>query len=251
MKRKNTVRFGICHLFIVLLASSSILTSTSMATNSSSEIFENISYDKNSLLFAEILDDFETVTSNPDLFLKDVEDGRVKIKLLGKEFDLELEETHIVDDNATINIENETGSYIIPAPRSNSYIGTVVGEENSRVLLTVSDDVLIGSIELENTSYVIEQTNKTVDGKVILVVYSSDNIKEIENPEFSYCGVYETNLSVAGKQRAGELNNSNNNNSDNSGSSAEGNSSAVRYSPGFELLGSLTCLYGGWNLRKK
>lgn len=139
-------------LTIALMVGTFTLSDTTLANGSSSEIFENISYDKSSLRFAETLDDFETVTVNPDVFLKDAEDGRVKLRLIGKEFDLELKKIHIVDDNATINIENETGNYIIPAPKSDSYIGKVVGKENSNALLTVSDDVLIGSIELENTS---------------------------------------------------------------------------------------------------
>jgi hypothetical protein len=60
-----------------------------------------------------------------------------------------------------------------------------------------------------------------------------------------------SNLSTSEEKNDVELNNSNNNYSDNSSSSGEGKSSAIRYIPGFELLGSLTCLYVGWKLRRK
>lgn len=61
-------------LTIALLVSTFILSGTALATDSSSEILEKVSYDKTSLHFAEILNSFETVTANPDIFLKNVED---------------------------------------------------------------------------------------------------------------------------------------------------------------------------------
>ena len=67
-----------------------------------------------------------------------------------------------------------------------------------------------------------------------------------------------SNLSISGEKNAVELNNSSNNDSEfnnenvsslnnSSGSKSNENKSA----PGFGLLGSLICLYGGWRLRKK
>lgn len=176
-------------LAATLLVSILILPGTALATGSDSDIFENISCDKNSLRFAKILDNFETVTSNPEVFLKDVADGKVKLKLLGKEFDLELENTHILNDDAKVFIENETGNYTVPAVKINTYRGKVVGEENSSVGLVVSDVALIGHIEIENIYYAIELTNKTADGKAILVIYSSDNVKKSKNQVIAYCGV--------------------------------------------------------------
>jgi DNA-binding beta-propeller fold protein YncE len=66
-------------------------------------------------------------------------------------------------------------------------------------------------------------------------------------------GVEETNLSSSEEINDIELNNSNDNNSesDNDSSSHENKSSKISSTPGFGLLGSLTCLYGGWKLRKK
>ncbi len=64
-------------------------------------------------------------------------------------------------------------------------------------------------------------------------------------------GVKETNL-PSEEINAVELNNSNNNNSESdNGSSSSGNESSNNNStPSFGLLGSLTCLYDGWKLRK-
>ena len=64
-------------------------------------------------------------------------------------------------------------------------------------------------------------------------------------------GIKETNL-PSEEINAVELNNSNNNNSESdNGSSLSGNESSNNNStPGFGLLGSLTCLYGGWKIRK-
>lgn len=186
-----SIRFTYTFLAVTLLVSILILPGIALANGSGSDIFENVSCDKNSLSFAEILNDFETVTANPEVFLKDVADGKVKLKLLGKEFDLELENTHILNDDAKVFIENETGTYTLPAAKINTYRGKVIGEENSSVGLVVSDEALIGHIEVENIYYAIELTNKTVDGKAILVIYSSDDIKKHENQEIDYCEVEE------------------------------------------------------------
>ncbi|KKG29069.1 hypothetical protein EO97_04920 [Methanosarcina sp. 2.H.T.1A.15] len=65
--------------------------------------------------------------------------------------------------------------------------------------------------------------------------------------------VKETNLSSSEEKNAVELNNSNNNifESDNGNRSGENESSKNNSTPGFGLLGSLTCLYGRWKLKKK
>lgn len=178
-------------LTLALLVSTLVLSGTALATDSRSDILENVSCDKNSLRFAKILDNFETVTANPEVFLEDVADGKVKLKLLGKEFDLELENTHIANDDAKVLIENETGTYTIPAAKINTYRGKVIGEENSSAGFAVSDEALIGHIEVGNIYYAIELTNKTMGGKAILVIYSSDNVKKQEDREINYCEVEE------------------------------------------------------------
>lgn len=155
---------------------------TASTVDTNSDIINNIDFDKKSLEpFNETLDDFETVTTNPTAFLNDVSDGRVTLKLLGQKFNLDLKKIHIVSDDATIT---ELNGSILPAPKSYSYKGTVVGKANSSVVLTAGDDVtvgdnvLIGEINVDNKSYFIEQTNKTYNNKVVHVVYSSDAIKK-------------------------------------------------------------------------
>ncbi len=66
-------------------------------------------------------------------------------------------------------------------------------------------------------------------------------------------GVLEkTNLSSSEEKKAVKFNGLNNNSElDNASSPSENDSSKNNPTPGFSLLGSLTCLYGGWKLRKK
>lgn len=236
----------------MILMNIAFLPGAAYADDSSSEIFENISIDKKPLKFAEILDYFETVTANPAAFLNDVSDGHVTLKLLGQEFQLDLQEIHIVSDDAVIITEN--GSRI-PAPKSYSYRGTVVGKPNSSVILTLGDDVLIGDINLENKSYFIEQTNITHNGKVVHVVYSSDALKKMEILEYNTDSTDEetSNLSIFRENNTGELSNSDSKDSESGNESISNGykSNKNDSAPGFGLFGSLICLYSGWKIRKK
>jgi YVTN family beta-propeller protein len=65
--------------------------------------------------------------------------------------------------------------------------------------------------------------------------------------------VEDTNLSSSEEINAVELNNSkiNNSESDNDSISGENEPSKNNSTPGFGLLGSLTCLYAGWKFKKK
>jgi DNA-binding beta-propeller fold protein YncE len=71
-------------------------------------------------------------------------------------------------------------------------------------------------------------------------------------------GVEETNFLSSEEKNTVKLNNSNDNSnnnndseSDNVSSSSENRSSKNNSTPGFGLLGGLTCLFGGWKLKKK
>lgn len=66
-------------------------------------------------------------------------------------------------------------------------------------------------------------------------------------------GVEKTNCSSSEEQNAVELNKSKNNTSEsyNGNSSGRNESSKNNSTPGFGLLGSLICLYGGWKFSKK
>lgn len=63
-------------------------------------------------------------------------------------------------------------------------------------------------------------------------------------------GIEETNLS-ASEESSWEPKNSNDSDFDNSNNSSGDKPSEIKSTPGFELLGSLICLYGGWKLGKK
>ncbi len=143
-------------LLLTMLVGIALIPAVSAATNNeNSDIMNNIDFDKTSLKFNEILDNFETVTTNTTAFLNDIPDGQVTLKISGQKFQLDLQEIDIVSDDAIIITEN--GSRM-PAPKISTYKGTVVGKENSSVLLTVADDVIIGQINVGDKSYFIEQT---------------------------------------------------------------------------------------------
>ena len=140
--------------------------------SSEDPVFEEIKFDKSSLHFSEILNDFDTVTANPDSFRRAASSGTVKLYLRGQVFEIEFDmvETFIPK---TI-MENEEGFYTIEGAPISSYKGKVKGIEDSRVLITVGENVVIGSIDIGYTiNYCIEQTNQTMNGKVIHVIYSS------------------------------------------------------------------------------
>lgn len=70
-------------------------------------------------------------------------------------------------------------------------------------------------------------------------------VNEIETEDIE--ASEETNLSASKDENTAELNKSNNSNSE---SDNGGKSSEISSTPGFSLLGGLTCLYGGWKFRK-
>lgn len=183
MKINMKLGTGVLLVTIMILSVVAVL-STAPEADANSDILNDIDFDKTSLKFNEILDNFETVTTNSTTFLNDVSDGRVTLELLGQEFDLDLQEMDSVSNDAVIITEN--GS-MIPAPESSTYKGTVVGEANSNAILTATDDVILGEINVGDKSYFIEQTSRKYKGKVVHVVYSSDAIKDREILEYNPC----------------------------------------------------------------
>lgn len=142
--------------------------------SSEDPVFEEIKFNKNSLRFSEVLNDFDIVTANPDAFRKAASNGTVKLYLRGQVFEIELDEVETSIPKTII--ENEKGFYTIEGAPISNYKGKVAGIENSRVLITVGENAVIGNIELGyTTSYYIEQTNQTLDGNVIHVIYSSED----------------------------------------------------------------------------
>ncbi len=175
MKRKHLnkgLKIGVVAL-LLLLMSGGVL-----ASGNNQNSLEKVDFNKSTLEISEILDNFETVTANPVVFKNSADNGSVKIGLLEKELDIELHQVPVQSNDAEIIIDNNSGSYAIKAPKVYTYKGKVIGVSNSSALFTVSDDVLIGKIEVAGTSYIIEQTNKKDNGRVVHVVYTSDAIKK-------------------------------------------------------------------------
>lgn len=177
-------KFGTGILLTVILSLSILfLPGTACTNDNNSSILEPVNFEKESLRFNNILTYFETVTSNPEAFLNDVPDGKVELEVLGDKFELEPQETHILNKNARVFVEDETGVYTIPAAKIKTYRGKVVGDKNSSAGFAVSDLAVIGSITTHGKNYAIEFTNKTIDNKPVLVVYSLDALKKPEGLE--------------------------------------------------------------------
>ena len=82
-------------------------------------------------------------------------------------------------------MENESGIYTEETAPISNYRGKVAGIEDSRVAMTAGENVVIGSIDIGYVeSYCIEQTNRTLNGKVVHVVYSSADRKPREFTEY-------------------------------------------------------------------
>lgn len=152
--------------------------------SSEDPVFEEVKFDKNSLHFSEVLNDFDTVTANPDAFQKAAAEGTVMLYLRGQVFEIEFDEVETSVPKTIM--ENEKGFYTIEGAPISSYKGKVTGIEDSRVLITVGENVVIGNIDLGyTTSYYIEQTNQTLEGKVIHVIYSSEDYMPIKYTEYN------------------------------------------------------------------
>lgn len=152
--------------------------------SSEDPVFEEVKFDKNSLHFSEILNDFDTVTANPDAFRKAAAEGTVKLYLRGQVFEIEFDEVETSIPKTIM--ENEEGFYTIEGAPISNYKGKIAGIEDSRVLITVGENVIIGNIDLGyTTSYYIEQTNQTLDGNVIHVIYSSADYTPREFTEYN------------------------------------------------------------------
>ncbi len=183
-------------LFVTLLLLASF-TEIALAETTDIEYLSKSNFDSSQLKINDTLTSFDVVIPNTKAFREAAETGKVKLNLLGNEFDLELKETHIVSDSAKIVMENKTGIYFINAPHIDTYIGSVNGKDNSTISVAVADDVLVGIIRVENKTYVIDETNKKQDGKVIHVVYDLDAVKAMDLKENYICGVDEKEQSAA------------------------------------------------------
>lgn len=152
--------------------------------SSEDPVFEEVKFDKNSLRFSEILIDFDVVTTDPNAFQKAAADGTLKLYLRGQVFEIEFDEVETSIPKTIM--ENESGLYTIEGAPISSYKGKVADIEDSRVLITIAENVVIGSIEIGyTTGYYIEQTNQTLNGKVVHVIYSSEDYRPVEYTEYN------------------------------------------------------------------
>lgn len=152
--------------------------------SSEAPVFEEVEFDKNSLRFSEIFNDFDTVTASPEAFKKAASNGTVELYLRGQVFEIEFDDVEISIPKTIM--ENEKGFYTIEGAPISTYKGKVAGVDDSLALITVGEDVILGNIDTGNmTSYYIEQTNQTLNGKVIHVIYSSADYKPRQFTEYN------------------------------------------------------------------
>lgn len=133
-----------------------------------SRYIRKIDFNKSSLRENEIFDNFDTVLVNTTAFMNAAETGNITITLRESTFNIQFEPR-----------EAET-TFL------KTYKGKVIGNEGSRALFTVASDVLIGSIDIDGKSYIMDQTNKKVNGSVVHIVYNSDDFKKQNESNLTY-----------------------------------------------------------------
>lgn len=111
------------------------------------------------------------------------------LTLLGNDLELELHETHFMGPDTKVIVENETGIHFIDAPDIQTYHGKVVGKENSRVAMTIYDNLLIGMIDVDDNPYYIDLTKEAINGKTVHAVYRDDAIIVDNTFGDAICGV--------------------------------------------------------------
>ncbi len=166
---------------LTMLLVGSVFAGLASSTNQSSSFFKEIPYNKSAIEASDFLKEFKTVIIDPMTFKKAADSGAVSIKLLGREFEIQLMPVKVQSENAVIIIENQSGKFIMEAPPLYTYKGKVEGIKNSRVIFTVSSDVVVGMIELGDKYYVIDQTNKKYNGRVVHIIYSSEMLRDKTN----------------------------------------------------------------------
>ncbi len=193
--RKSWLKFGISTLLAVMIVGGVFSGSIASNTGGNSHFFKKISYNKSTLNAANYLKGFETVTVNQIAFKKAADRGIVNIELFGKRFEMELHPTRIQSKDAVIIIENKSGKFKEKAPPVYTYRGKVKGIKDSRVTFTVSNDVVLGMIDIGNEYFVIDQTNRKYNGKVVHIVYTSNMIKKRKILEYNTDGIIRLKLS--------------------------------------------------------
>jgi len=151
-------------------------------------------------------------------------------------------------DNIRELADNDLSPYAYPK-------GPVLGHgdgENGCIEVYLYKGMNVTDNQIDEIYNVINKLgNKLNIQDVPVVFFKSDFVQDAILTEDSGAIEEKSNLSTS-KANNGELSYSNNDSiSDNSSVSNGNKSSGKRVSPGFGLLGSLICLYGGWRLTKK
>ena len=151
-------------------------------------------------------------------------------------------------DNIRELADNDLNPYAYPK-------GPVLGHgdgENGCIEVYLYKGMNVTDNQIDEIYNVINKLgNKLNIQDVPVVFFKSDFVQDAILTEDSGAIEEKSNLSTS-KANNGELSYSNNDSiSDNSSVSNGNKSSGKRVSPGFGLLGSLICLYGGWRLTKK
>ncbi|AKB56448.1 hypothetical protein A9239_17030 [Methanosarcina sp. A14] len=142
---------------------------------------------------------YDLLLMNPELFKKDADLGKMTIQLIGQNFELQLEPGIWVSKGDKEIIKNETGIYEIDMPEVYNYYGSVVGIPESKVRFTVSDDAVLGWIEVKDVKYIISQAGwmeENGEKKVLHVVYRNTDKVISGVPPASDDVAYESNNTV-------------------------------------------------------
>lgn len=110
---------------------------------------------------------YDTLVVEPYLLKIQLDRGTAKIIIRKKTFKIEVKPTNIIVPDAT-----KRGIYV--------YSGKIKGKEDSFVSIVVSDNVFLVYIQDGKNYYVIDQTNKKYNGKIIHVAYSSKDRKTVK-----------------------------------------------------------------------
>ncbi|MDO9326882.1 MAG: M12 family metallo-peptidase [Methanoregula sp.] len=133
----------------------------------------------------DTLSEYALVTVDPKAFMDNADKKKqVAFTIKGTKYVLNLESIPSpIDKNTNIYTEGPNGELKTDVPLMKTYKGSVKGIKKSDALFTVSNDVILGYIMIDETTYVLDQMGPGLrnDGKTVHVIYN--NAKKIVNPE--------------------------------------------------------------------
>lgn len=175
--------------FVLIFAS--LAVASEEAVESSNETSQNVHFEKieineeeklNLQRFESIIK-YDIVTVHPVAFKKDADSGEIVIELSGKEFKLQLEPGIYINEGDQQFLHNETGLYEIEMGEIYTYNGKVVGYPQSEVHFTVSNTVVLGTVEINDIKYRIGRAGKIErNGEKIVVdiIYRNGDVESSE-----------------------------------------------------------------------